>query len=65
MWTHSKKYKGKTFFGNYSYSKAGKFSFKLENSKTGKELKSYPSYQAAQKDGWVRALIEFAKCPAN
>ena len=54
MWTHSKKYKGKEFFGNYSYSKAGKFSFKLENSKTGKELKSYPSYQAAQKDGWIR-----------
>lgn len=52
MWKHKTKYKGKTFFGNYSYTKAGKFSFKIESSTTGKELKSYPSYQAAKKDGW-------------
>jgi len=52
MWSHSKLFKGKTFFGNYSYTKAGKFSFKLEDAKTGKEVRKYSSYSAAKKDGW-------------
>jgi hypothetical protein len=52
-WTHTKKYKGKEFLGNYEFSKMKqKRVFKLKNAKSGVELKEYAAPVNAKKDGW-------------
>lgn len=53
MWQH-KQFKNKRFFMNYIRTKAGKFQVVFEDASNGKNVKKYPSYQAATKDGWVK-----------
>ena len=53
MWKHSKIHKGKSFYLNAKYSKAGVRYYQLENAATGTELPAkYSSYQAVRAAGF-------------
>ena len=55
MWKHTKKYKGKVFISRYGKEAAtGDSVFVLVNSSTNNMVKSYESWQAAVKDGWIK-----------
>lgn len=55
MWRHNKKYKGKVFISRYGKEAAtGDRVFVLVNSNTNNIVKSFESWQAAVKDGWIK-----------
>lgn len=57
MWKHKSKFKGRSFLGNYEFSRQGKRTLKLKDSVTGRETKPYSSHEAAKKDGWFRIKL--------